>query len=512
VTTSAVPADAVAADAVSADTPASGRRYGRAFALGALLAGFACYWMVTSGTFDPGHRVPYSGNFYDVQAHRILEGHLSMPESVLGIEGYEHDGNWYMYFGPAPALLRLPVAAVTDSLDGQTGVVSMALAFVVLMVALGRLSWRVRRWARPGAEVDGLDEVLAGVIALALGIGTTVVFLGVGPYVYHEASLWGLALAFAAFEAILSWIERPRVPMIVVAGVLTLLALLSRLAIGLGPAAALGLLAVAVGIARLWPRSRGVVARVGLAVDGLGWSPAAGLAAAALLPIALYAAVNAAKFGTLFSLPFEHQAVNAVVPERRAILDANGGTLFSVKALPTNLWQYLRPDALRLEGAWPWVRLPTWRPTVFGDLRYDMLDHTSSVTAAMPALFVLAIGGIVAMVRASAREARDRLATLASLDLPVLGAACSIVPSLVFLYITERYTADFLPLLVLSALAGLHAFVAWARSPSSRRGWVAAVSIVLGVLVVWGCVANLSIARDYQIGREQLTTFRNSGG
>ena len=44
-----------------------------------------------------------------------------MPESVLGIEGYEHDGNSYMYFGPAPALLRLPAAAVTDSLDGRTG-------------------------------------------------------------------------------------------------------------------------------------------------------------------------------------------------------------------------------------------------------------------------------------------------------------------------------------------------------------------------------------------------------
>jgi hypothetical protein len=502
VTTSAVTA------AAPVSRPVSRRRYGRGFALGALVAGFVCSWMVTSGTFDPGHRVPYSGNFYDVQAHRILDGHLSMPESVLGIEGYEHDGNWYMYFGPAPALLRLPVAAVTDSLDGQTGVVSMALAFVVLMVSLGRISWRVRRWARPDVDVDTLDEVVAGVTALALGIGTTVVFLGVGPYVYHEASLWGLALAFAAFEAILAWIERPRASMIVASGVLTLLALLSRLAIGLGPAAALGLLAVAVGVARLWPRSRGAVARVGLAVDGLGWSVAAALGAAALVPLALYAAVNVAKFGTLFSLPFEHQAVNALVPERKAILAANNGSLLSVKAVPTNVWQYLRPDAFRLDGSWPWVRLPTWRPTVFGDLRYDMLDHTSSVTAAMPALFVLAIGGLVAMVRAPARAART---SLASLDLPVLGAACAAIPSLVFLYITERYTADFLLLLVLPALAGLHAFVAWARSPASRRGWVVALSIGLGLLVVWSCVANVSIARDYQIGREQLTSFRDGG-
>ena len=116
------------------------------------------------------------------------------------------------------------------------------------------------------------------------------------------------------------------------------------------------------------------------------------------------------------------------------------------------------------------------------------------------------------MVRASARAARSTLATLASLEVPVLGAACAAIPSLVFLYITERYTADFLLLLVVPALAGLHAFVGWARSPASRRGWVVALSIGLGLLVVWSCLANVSIARDYQIGREQLTTFRESGG
>jgi len=500
-----------------------GRRYGRGFAIGALLAGIVFFWMVTDGSFDPGHRVPYSGNFYDVQAHRLLDGDLSMPAGVLGIEGYEHDGKSYMYFGPAPALLRIPTAALTDSLDGRTGVASMSLAFVVLMIALGRVSWRVRRWSRGGRDeaagaeigggvhVDHIDEVLAGGTAFVLGAGTTVIFLGVGPYVYHEATLWGVALAFAAFEAILAWVERPRPRVMLLASVLTLLALLSRLAVGLGPAAALGLLGLAIAVAQLGPRARRITARLGLVTQHLGWTTAVALVGAALVPLAIYAACNLAKFGTLFSLPFEHQAVNALVPERKAILAANHGTLVNVRALPTNLWQYLRPDAFRLDRAWPWVRLPTWRPTVFGGLRYDMLDFTSSVTATMPLLFVLALGGIVAMVRT---KARVTVATLGSLDLPVLGAACAAVPSLVFVYITERYMADFLLLLVLPALAGLHAFVRWARSPAAtaRRGWVVAASVVLGALALWGCIANVSIARDYQIGRERLTSFRDPGG
>ena len=65
-----------------------GRRYGRGFAVGAALAALVFLWMVTAGSFDLGHRVPFSGNFYDVQAHSMLDGKLGMPPSVLGIEGY----------------------------------------------------------------------------------------------------------------------------------------------------------------------------------------------------------------------------------------------------------------------------------------------------------------------------------------------------------------------------------------------------------------------------------------
>jgi hypothetical protein len=399
-------------------------------------------------------------------------------------------------------------------------VVSLSAAFVVMLFSLGRISWRVRRWSRgsaddreEGADVSRAEEVLAGATAFVLGTGTVVIFLGVGPYVYHEATLWGLALAFAAFAAILAWIERPRPGVLLVAPLLTLLALLSRLAVGIGPAAALGLLGVVIAVAQLGPGPRRAAARLGLLADGLGWTAAGALVAAALVPLAIYAGCNLAKFGTLFSLPFEHQAVNALVPERTAILAANDGTLLNVRALPTNLWQYLRPDALRLDGAWPWIRLPTWRPTVIGDLRYDMLDFTSSVTATMPLLFVLAVGGIVTMVRT---KARVTVATLGSLDLPVLGAACAAVPSLVFVYITERYMADFLLLLVLPAFAGFHAFVRRARSstPSAtraRRGWVVAASVALGLLALWSCMANVSVARDYQLGRERLTSFRDTG-
>ena len=359
---------------------------------------------------------------------------------------------------------------------------------------------------RPSARGD---ELLAGVTAFVLGTGTTIVFLGVGPYVYHEAILWGVALGVrrvrrdpgvdrAAAAAACWW--RP--------GVLTLLALLSRLAVGIGPAAALAMLAVAVAVARVWPASRAARSLAsGLATDGLGWGVVGCVGRRGRRSRSRCTPWSTSRSSARCSAcPTTTRRRTRSVPGRRAILAANGGTLVNLDALPTNLVQYLRPDAVRLDGAWPWVRLPSWRPSVIGDLRYDMLDHTSSVTAAMPVLFVLAVGGVVGTVRAGARV-RLRPPSVPS-PCRSLGAACAVVPSLVFVYITPRYTADFLPLLVLSAFAGLYAFVALGALDRGRAGaWWSSTSIVLGVLALLELLANVSMARDYQLGREQVRTF-----
>jgi hypothetical protein len=186
-------------------------------------------------------------------------------------------------------------------------------------------------------------------VPVVAGCGTAAVFLASRAWVYHEAILWGLAFSLAAFEAILAWIERPRAGVLLLAGAFATLGLCSRVGVGIGPPIALGLVAVAVALVRLWPRAHRVTAGLGLVTDGLGWNVVAGLLAASLVPLVVYALLNEAKFGTLFSVPFDHQAVNALVPERKAILAANGGTLQNFRALPTNLLQYVRPDAVRLD-------------------------------------------------------------------------------------------------------------------------------------------------------------------
>jgi hypothetical protein len=185
---------------------------------------------------------------------------------------------------------------------------------------------------------------------------------------------------------------------------------------------------------------------------------------------------------------------SAIAPDRPATLAANHGSLFNVKAIVTNVWAYVRPDAIGFRSALPWVGLPTSRPSVIGNLRYDMLDHTASLVATMPVLIGFAIAGLVAIARAPARVVA---ATARSLSLPVLAAALSVLPTLVIVYITPRYLSDFFPAIALAAIAGFHLFMRWAQSTSrSTLRRVVVALVVVGA--VWGCVANIGVARQYQ--------------
>ena len=170
--------------------------------------------------------------------------------------------------------------------------------------------------------------------------------------------------------------------------------------------------------------------------------------------------------------------------------------MFHVDAIPTALNQYFRPDAIAFRSEFPWIQLPTWKPQIFDGLLYDHVDRTSSVTASMPLLVGLALVGLVVVVLA--RRRRDR-STLAALRLPLLGAAVAVVPSLAFIFLTQRYMGDIIPLLVLGALAGFFAFVGWA---SRRRGWmripVALAAVALLALGTFSALANYGMARDWQ--------------
>ena len=72
-------------------------------------------------------------NFYELQARALMHGHLDVPRGSLSIEAFRVSGRDYMYFPPLPAILRMPILAITDSLDGR-----MTRALDAGRVAAGR--------------------------------------------------------------------------------------------------------------------------------------------------------------------------------------------------------------------------------------------------------------------------------------------------------------------------------------------------------------------------------------
>ena len=483
---------------MSTDSSTSRRRAGRWFTGGSVAAGILYLWALTAGSFDLFARQRFAADFYDVQAHRLLAGHLSMPGDVLLIEAFTHGGRDYMYFGPTPALLRLPIALVTDRLDGRLTQLSMLCAFALVMYFTGRLFFRARDLVRPGAPWTRLEYAGTAISAFVVGAGSSILFLGSRPWVYHEASMWGLAFGLGAYAAILDLATRPSRRAVVSAGAFTALALLSRPPLGAGPLLALGLVAVVAVVQRLRPRAAvGVSKAVGL-VPTLGRF-AIGITVAVVVPVAMYAGVNQAKFGNPISIPFDRQAQNAVDPHRQAVLKDNGGSLINVAALPTTILAYARPDTVRVSTTFPFVTFREKRAAVIGDVTFDLVDRTAGIPATMPALLITAIAGIFVVFRRRNREPPSASAW----RLPLIGAAISVLPTLAIVYVAQRYTADFIPLLVLSGVVGVHWIALAATSRDLRR--LRTIATIAVALAAWGVWTNVSLAYEFRHAFAPLT-------
>ena len=467
--------------------PSARRRFRRAALVGGLLALLVFFWMVNAGQLNPFHAERF-GNFYDIQAHSLIDLRWDVPAKQVVFEGFLVDGKTYVYFGPVPALLRLPVVALTDSLDGRLTQVSMLAAFAVAMVFVTRLSWRIRGLVRGTAPVSRLDLWATGGYLFLVATGSVMLFLASRAFVYHETELWGAALALAAYDAILGALLEPSRRWIILAGLWSTAAFLTRATVGAGPLVALGIILAVVLLRRLAGRRLGAPARWLAAPDRLGSSSLVWwLAAAIAVPVVVYAYVNYSRFGSFFGLPLDDQVYSQFNPARRRALADNGGSLFGLKFLPTQLLQLVRPDGLRFDSLFPWITFP--RPaTVLGGVTFDTRDWASSIPATMPALTVLGGTGIVVLVRR---------AGAAAVRAPLIGAVCGGLATLTIAFVANRYMSDLLPAIVLASLVGLHAFLGIAQRVP-RATWTRILAVIVLVLAVISLWVNFALAFSYQ--------------
>ncbi|MGZ4802425.1 MAG: hypothetical protein ACXV9P_07475 [Acidimicrobiia bacterium] len=434
----------------------------------------------TDGGYGHG---TFTGTFYDVQAQRLLHLRWDMPADVLGVEAFRTGSKWYMYFGPWPSFLRMPILAVLPGLKGHLSTALMIVAFVVALFFTARLSGRIRGFVRgPGAPVTRADQWATGMFVFGVGTGSVLFFLGSEAWVYHEAALWGAALALGGFDYVLAYVTQPRGRTLALATLLTTLAFLSRPPVAAGPAVALGL----IGLATIFQKTRPWVGMPSV-VNAKKVVPYLLLAAA--VPIIVFGIINFMKFGSPFSLPNNRQYFSLKNPHRKTVLAANNGSLFGLKFVPTTLFQYLRPDALKLQSLIPGITFPH-RAHNFGGYNFDAIEPTSSIPSSMPALTLLAIWGFIGAIR----PPKVVGTTLAALRAPLIGAVVGASVTLTLSYVAQRYLTDFVPFVILAAAAGLHLLVRWL---GGRRRLIVPALAVLGVLVLSATTINTALAVDY---------------
>jgi hypothetical protein len=408
-------------------------------------------------------------NFYDIQADAFLDGDLAVPTGSLGIEGFRHDGHEYTYFGPLPAVLRLPIAAFDDSLHGRLTAPSMLLAWVVAAVFVSLSVWRVRAMVTPGQDTRRGELIAgAGFIAVVLG-GSPLLLLAATPWVYSEALMWAFTFTVGALYALVGVLQQPTWRRILATALLTLGAVLTRATAGWG----CGLAVIAVGILFAVSPARRAHRRTA------PWIIAAGI-----VPLTIGMAINVAKFGHPVMIPFDDQVWTAESLARQAVL-ADGGVV-GARFLPTTLYNYLRPDGIRLSPVFPFLSPPAEPAQPVGDVLLDMRYRTPSATAYMPLLCVVALIGLVVIARRGASVGR------ASLRVPVLGALSITGGMLLVGYVAPRYLVELLPALTIAGAAGLFAVLARIGHWRQRRRVVVAVTATL--LAGFGASANAATA------------------
>ncbi|MGD1031911.1 MAG: hypothetical protein ABSA05_12315 [Opitutaceae bacterium] len=436
------------------------------FAAAAFAAALVFSYFVTDGNFNFDFPEVF-GNFYDYQAAGLLRGRFDVPPEAIPSEGFIVHGKTYGYFGPTPALMRIPFASI-DLAFGKLSRGFMLLDYLgCLVFAYLILRLAVRMLRGENAVPSHWSIVLLVVNA---GLGSTLLFLGSRAYIYHEAILCGAAFALAASYFSLRHLARPEGRAWMPAWACGVLSLNARPTVGLFALSFLGCAALAVLIrSRFQPGGK---FRAGPAVRALA------IGASCAIGLFSYSLVSYAKFGTFFSLPLKYHV--QYTPERLARF---GGKNFALGNLACNLDGYVWGPNFMFQPKFPYFYAKGPNQAEYPGAKIDIIENIVGLPYAMPGLFFLALGGsALAVVRA--RRLGWALAVAWGAAIPLCMALFTAVA------MSHRYTGDFCPFLIVAAALGLAA----CEEVKLR----AIVRMALAILTLWSILATLALTFEYQ--------------
>jgi hypothetical protein len=395
-------------------------------------ASTACFVAVITGFTFRLIEPESFGQFYDYQIRSLLAGRLDVPEEALSSEAFRFEGKYYGYFGPTPALQRLPLALAGVAFGRLSRALMVCDYLACLVAAYAILIHACRLLSRRATWPTRTDVVL---LVGGAGLGSSLFFLGSRAYIYHEAILCGAACALWSVWASLRWLAAPeRHRWWILSLACGLLAVHARPPAGLFALGLLGL-AAAVICVRRWrgPRRGSGAALRTPALVGL-------LSVAGVLS---FSALSYLKFRSFEGAPLKYHV--QYHPARLANL---AGGNFHLGNVPFGFGSYLWHPNLTVRPIFPYFYLQGRDPGESPGVHIDLAENVLALPYAMPACVGLAaLAGGIALLRWPA--ARVPFAALAAAALPLAIALFAAVA------VSHRYTADFVPPLVSAAAFGL---------------------------------------------------------
>jgi len=448
------------------------------------LAGTVYALLVTYGSLDLFAEERLS-KVYDYLGDSFLRGEATVPTNS---ESFRVHGRDYVYFGPLPALLRIPLNALWPAAFGEWGRVATLAAGMLALVAWMRL---VR------AVAPTLNRGERALLYLAFALGTPVVFLMSCPYIFHEILAIALAASLAAVSVLVpallggpisrwTW---PLYGTFVAAAYLTrltfavphliaVLALLSNAA--LGPVAA-----------RHLPALRPLY-RARLATSLRRPAALAGLLVPLAIGFAFQAWYNVERFGGLFTYTdISKYLAYQVDPALLAHVEQIGG--FNARRAPTNFSNYF--------GLLGRVGPPA--PFVHFELNQGLSDtlYIPGYREWNISLWLVSGWLLVGAALGAGVLVRRRLLFETLLALAFVGQLGVILS---YYWISHRYVTEVVPLFTLLFAFALAHRPAANSSPRTSRRWLAAALLAISIpatlasTLSWNAEFNWGVPDDYR--------------
>jgi hypothetical protein len=390
-----------------------------------------------------------------------------------------------------PSLFRLPLDALFPANRGHWAGLSITAGYALLLVSAYGLSVFVRQHVVQVSKSGVLFSWLAAVFLLALGLGSTSIFLLSRPVVHHEAIMWSSALGLCSIYLVFRHVFVGDRWALGVAAILALLTIHTRVPAGLTAASACAIGAAArVLFMKRRDASENVLAWSSMLIR----SPSVLFAiAAGALVVASYVAMNYARFGTIEAIPLRNYVSSGPALEARL-----QGRLFDVGNIRWNLSNHFGTEGLKSATDPPFVgtlfRMQgevsrDQEQSRYPEARIGGIEPYVSIPVGMTGLLALSIVGIVGTLL------RSRRWILVALLLPALIGP---LLSLTFAYVSYRYLHEYIIFFVLTGSIAI--------SQIAERGGYAGrvMASLLAVVVAANVLLNIDFAIHYQTSETNL--------